>query len=87
MLKEFYEIQTKIKKLEAESRELREKLIAKGTHSERDFICEVTEQSRRSISLTEIEKTDQKLALTLDNKGLIKTSVMHVVKVLKKAAA
>lgn len=86
MLREYFEIQKQIKRLEEQAKTIREVLIAKGTHSEKNYICEVTEQNRRSLSLVEIEKRDHGLFLQLDQDGFIKSSVTHVVKVLKKAS-
>jgi len=85
MLKEYYEIGKLIEELEAKRRKMRDKLIEKGTHSTRDFICEVREQLRRSISLTSIEKEAPNLAIELGQRGLISESVSTMVKVTEKA--
>lgn len=87
MLKEYFEIQNQIQKLEKEKNELRLKLIEKGTHSSREFICEVSSQTRRSISLTEIEKADPEIAKSLEAKKLIKVTTVEIVKVTQKKAA
>ncbi len=87
MLKEYYEIQTQIKALEAKLKDIRDKVIAKGTHSEKNYICEVREQSRRTISLLDIERGAPKLFMELDKDGFIKESTSYIVKVSQKGAA
>ena len=84
--KEYFEIQAQIEVLQARKDALRDELIAKGTHSEKGYVCVVTHQSRRSLSLSSIEKFDPRFILTLDQAGLIKTNEVSIVKVSKKGA-
>lgn len=86
MLKEYYEITAQIEALSKKKEELREKLIKKGTHASRDFICEVKEQCRRSVSLVEIEKRAMDIAIELSNANLIKETTSTIVKVTPKGA-
>lgn len=86
MLKEYFELGEQIKALEAARAALKEKIVARGTHSSREFICSVSSQSRRSISLTDIEKKNPNLCLSLTNEGFVKEIIVTIVKVTPKAA-
>lgn len=86
MLKEYFELIAQIDDLEQRKLALRDKLIKKGTHSTKDFICDVSAQESRSISVSDVKKHEEIMA-TLLEAGLIKTSKRIIVRVKPKQAA